>query len=106
MNVTMGGFTQTYTGNYSRIDVIVSGGNDSFDFSELSSVSVNFHGGNTGTTAPTPTACTTRCIRSFNATIQAKAPGAGASRLAREDADKAMGWLHKPSPPATRTPPR
>ena len=35
------------------------------------------------------------CIRAVTASLQAKAPEANASRLAKEDADKAVVWLTK-----------
>jgi eukaryotic-like serine/threonine-protein kinase len=35
------------------------------------------------------------CYRAVAATVQIKAGGADAARLAKEDADKAMTWLHK-----------
>jgi tetratricopeptide (TPR) repeat protein len=35
------------------------------------------------------------CIRAVTSGVQAKTPGADAARLAKEDADKAMQWLHK-----------
>jgi eukaryotic-like serine/threonine-protein kinase len=35
------------------------------------------------------------CFRSVTAAVQAKAPGADAARLAKDDADRAMAWLTK-----------
>jgi hypothetical protein len=35
------------------------------------------------------------CFRAVTAGVQAKAPGADAARLAKEDADRAMVWLTK-----------
>ena len=35
------------------------------------------------------------CFRAVTAGVQAKTPGADATRLANEDADKAMAWLTK-----------
>jgi hypothetical protein len=35
------------------------------------------------------------CFRAVTAAVQAKAPGADAARLAKEDADRAMDWLTK-----------
>ena len=35
------------------------------------------------------------CFRAVTAGVQAKAPGADAARLAKDDADRAMAWLHK-----------
>ena len=35
------------------------------------------------------------CIRAVTAAVQAKNPAADAARLARDDADRAMQWLHK-----------
>ena len=35
------------------------------------------------------------CFRAVTAGVQAKAPGADTARLAQEDADRAMQWLHQ-----------
>ena len=35
------------------------------------------------------------CFRAVTAGVQAKTPGADAARLAKDDADRAMQWLHK-----------
>jgi hypothetical protein len=35
------------------------------------------------------------CIRAITAAVQAKAPGADAVRLAKDDSDRAMAWLTK-----------
>ncbi len=35
------------------------------------------------------------CYRAITAGVQAKTPGADAARLAKDDADRAMQWLHK-----------
>ena len=34
-------------------------------------------------------------FRAVTAAVQAKTPGADAARLAKDDADRAMQWLHK-----------
>ena len=35
------------------------------------------------------------CFRAVTAGVQAKTPGADAAKLAKDDADRAMEWLHK-----------
>ena len=35
------------------------------------------------------------CFRAVTAAVRSKTPGADSARLAQEDADKAMAWLHQ-----------